>query len=135
MKINLCLNPKRSPQRRWESKNFNGDVKLGGNIVKNISLFINGKKNNKETEKLFPVYVTENEKMEGAKLENKTIKELKTMIFEKINLLPTEQQELQEEIYEKTVKNKKKNQFITFYQIICELEENGSIEKINEIAE
>ena len=103
--------------------------------LKNISTFINGKKNNEKSEKLIPVYVTENEKIEGEKLENKTIKDLKVMIFEKINTLPTERQELQEEIYEKTVKNKKKNQFVAFYQLLCELEENESTEQINEIEE
>ena len=48
-------------------------------------------------------------------------------------MLPTKRQE---EIYEKTVKNKNKINFVAFYQLLCELEEeNESTEQINEIEE
>ena len=102
---------------------------------KNISKFINGKKSNAEIGKLVSVYVTQEEKIEAAKIENKTIKEIQIMIFQKMSVLSCESQELQEEIYQKTVKNKTKEKHITFYQVLCELEEKEFVENVEDNVE
>ena len=78
---------------------------------RNLSTFINGKEIN-EAIKLVPAYVTRDEKMEAEKIETKTIAELQLLIFQKIKVLSNEKQELHEEIYQKTVRNKNKEKYI-----------------------
>jgi len=77
--------------------------------------------------KLVPAYVTEDKKIQGEKIENKTIAE-----FQRIKNLPIERQELQEEIYHKTVRNINKAKYVKFYYILCELEEEEVVEKMKE---
>ena len=101
---------------------------------RNLGEFINAKQSN-ESVKLTTAHVTQEEKEESERIENKTIPELQYLIFRKINDLSNEVQDLQEEVYEKTVKNKTKAQHIKFYYVLCELEENEHIEKINEHVE
>ena len=78
--------------------------------------------------KLVPVYVTQMEQMEAEKIENKSVPELTLLIFQKIDALPIEKQQMQEEIFEKTIKNKKKDKYIQFFYELCELLENESEE-------
>ena len=55
---------------------------------------------------LVPIYVTKAEEEEALLLENKTVKKLKVLIFQKLESFPPEMQVLHEDIYRKTVKNK-----------------------------
>lgn len=128
------VNPKKSEVHESIDRkhNLSEDLLELDNIAeKNVSLFINGKKI-KEAVKLVPAYVTEDEKVQAEKIENKTIAELQVFIFQKIKNLSIERQELQEEIYQKTVRNKNKAKYVKFYYILCELEEKEVVEKMKE---
>ena len=72
---------------------------------------------------LVPVYVTKAEENEAMLLENKTVKELKVLIFQKIESFPNEMQALHEDIYQKTVKNKTKNDHFEFLYQLYDLAE------------
>ena len=57
--------------------------------------------------KLVPVYVIKTEEEEAMLLENKTIKELQVLIFQRLESFSSEMQMLQEEIYQKNSQKQK----------------------------
>ena len=64
--------------------------------------------------------VTMKEKDLNDEVSNKTIDEIKILIFKKIDRLGEEKQELFEDIFAKTVKNKNKSKYIDYYNELCE---------------
>jgi len=85
-----------------------GDLLCLDEISKNNLADYMEAREKQESVKLSLAYVTIEEKRKGENLINKSIDELKTLIFQKICELPTEKHELYEEIYVKSVKNKQK---------------------------
>ena len=81
--------------------------------MENATKFIEAKLND-EAPKLVPVFVTEKEKEEYCSLYNKTIKQITTIILNLIENLDDAKAKLQREIFEKTVKRKKKEKYIEF---------------------
>ena len=80
--------------------------------------------NNREDAKqegLRVAYVTHEEKTEAKKIENKTLAELQQIIFELIHNLPTEMQDIMEDILKRKVKNKQKKEHNTFLYELLEL--------------
>ena len=68
------------------------------------------------------MYVTKQQQSTDNFFENKTTSNIQELIFQKIELLQSsENQKLQEEIYNKTVINKKKANYIEFYYKLCEV--------------
>ena len=70
--------------------------------------------------KLVPIYVTKFEMEEASKLENKTVQEIKVLIFTLMDNLKNDAQKLQEDVYKKTVKNSNKERHIEFVQELIE---------------
>ena len=58
------------------------------------------------SEEIKIAYVTTKDKEESEKLENKTVNELKKLIFEQINCLPIDAHELMEDVFKSSVKTK-----------------------------
>lgn len=135
-KIRLHVREKKyllNPKQLSEHKSLDGKIKMSNDLVSfasisvgNIKQYIEAKVKNEST-KMVPVYVTQQEYEEGYTIENQTISSLLVQIFRKIEELDAENQKLQEEIFVKTVKNKKKAHYIEFYYKLCELNENNII--------
>ena len=100
--------------------------KIGDN---NLKKYIYAKCEGTEV-KLTKIFVTENEKLESEKVENKTIDEIKRMIYEKIGEMAPEQQSLHEEIFLKNIKNKRKQEHVNYYYELNEIEIDNEIEEI-----
>ena len=110
-----------------QSKVLSTDLVALPSIAKeNISHYIDTKTNNQDPN-LAIIYVTQDEEIEAQKLINRTMSELKVIIFECIENLSPQNQNLQEEIYEKTVKNKKIQVHIDFIYSLQSLVEKETI--------
>ena len=64
---------------------------------------------------------------------NKAIDEIKILIFKQIDRLGEEKQELFEDIFAKTVKNKNKSKYIDYYNELCEQSESEDEEEDEEV--
>ena len=90
---------------------------IGNNNVRRyMAIKEDGKENT-----LRVAYVTESEKEEAEKIENKTVAELKTNIFEFIHKLPMEMQDIMEDVFKRKIKNKQKKDYIKFFYELFEL--------------
>ena len=98
------------------SKNL---INLGNIKTINMKNYINNKTKGEHI-KLMCVYATEEEDIESGKLENKTMEEIKVMIYTELEKLPLEQKQLQEDMFRKNVKNKRKQEYIQFFTGLCE---------------
>ena len=90
----------------------------------NLKKYIKGKCEGTQV-KLVQIYETEKEKLESEKVENKTIEEIKILIFEIIAEMAAEKQSLHEEIFIKNVKNKTKEKYVEYFYQLRELD-NGN---------
>ena len=93
----------------------------------NTKIYIEAKMN-KSTPNISPVYVTQEEYEEANSIENSTIAELKVLIYKMIDTLDKEAAISQQKIYDKTVKNKRKEKYIEFYYTLCELVDTENID-------
>lgn len=85
-----------------------------------------------EVLKLTPVFVTKKEEQEFFSLENRTIEELKVLIFNLIDGLDEENSKLQTELFQKTVVKKKKEKYIEFLLTLNELVDNDNVNDVFE---
>ena len=96
-------------------------VSFSAIAVENIKQYIDIKQDS-DLIRIRPVYVTKQQQSTDNFFENKTTSNIQELIFQKIELLQSsENQKLQEEIYNKTVRNKKKANYIEFYYKLCEV--------------
>ena len=103
-------------------------IKLPSIAVENITNYIKAKIAGK-TVKLTPVFVTREEEEEFCSIQNKTKDEIKVLIYKLIETLDKESAKLQCEVFEKTVKRKKKEDYIEFFQSLIEQIEGGDAEE------
>ena len=94
-------------------------IKLPSIAVENTTNYIKAKIVG-ETVKLTPVFVTQEEEEEFCSIQNKTKDEIKVLIYKLIETLDRESAKLQCEIFEKTVKRKRKEDYIEFLQSLIE---------------
>ena len=73
-----------------------------------------------------PVYVTKEEHKEANSIGNSTIADLKIMIFKIIDTLNKDDASIQQEIYNKSVKRKKKEKYVEHFYSLCELTETAN---------
>ena len=93
-------------------------VRFSSIAVDNIKNYVESKVNNVEV-KITLVFVTHEEQEEANCIENKSIKDIQILIYKKMENL--ESSHLQEEIFEKTVRNKSKSKYIEFFYKLCEI--------------
>ena len=70
-----------------------------------------------------PVYVTKEEYEEANSIVNSTIGDLKIMTFKIIDSLNKDYPSIQQEIYNKSVKGKRKEKYVEYFYTLCELAE------------
>ena len=90
----------------------------------NIKQYVQAKLNNTHI-KIVPVYATQQEIDEAGKIENKTITELQVLIYRTIDIFDPQNQKLQEDIFEKSVKNQNKCKYIEFLTKLYEVSETS----------
>ena len=90
--------------------------------VNNITKYTEAKIN-KTAVTTTPVYVTKEEYEEANSIENSAIGDLKIMIFKIIDTLNKDDASIQQEIYNKSVKGKKKEKYIEYFYSLDELAE------------
>ena len=73
-----------------------------------------------------PVYITKEEYEEANSIENSTIADLKIMLFKIIDTLNKDDASIQQEIYNKSVKGKKKEKYVEYFYSLCELAETAN---------
>ena len=73
-----------------------------------------------------PVYITKEEYEEANSIENSTIADLKIMLFKIIDTLNKDDASIQQEIYNKSVKRKKKEKYVEYFYSLCELVETAN---------
>ena len=93
--------------------------------VKNINECIEAKIN-KTAVTMIPVYVTKEEYEEANSIEYSTIADLKIMIFKIIDTLNKDDASIQQEIYNKSIKGKKKEKYVEYFYSLCELAETAN---------
>ena len=93
--------------------------------VKNINECIEAKIN-KTAVTMIAVYVTKEEYEETNSTEYSTIADLKIMIFKIIGTLNKDDASIQQEIYNKSVKGKKKEKYVEYFYSLCELTETAN---------
>ena len=125
-KQKYLLNPKIKDQHvSIDGKKTMSDelVSFASIAVKNINEYMEAKIN-KAAVTMTPVYVTK-EKYEATanSIENSTIADLKIMIFKIIDTLNKDDASIQQEIYNKSIKGKKKEKYVEYFYSLCELAE------------
>ena len=98
-------------------------IKLPSIAISNAKEYINAKINGASI-KLTPVFVTQEDEEEYCSLQNKTKDEIKTLIYRVIETFDKDTSKFQYEIFDKTVKRKKKEDYIEFFLSLAEQIEN-----------
>ena len=98
--------------------------------VNNISEYIEAKIN-KTAITTTPVYVTMEKYEEANSIENSTIGYLKIMIFKMNDTLNKDDASIQQEIYNKSNKGKRKENYIEYFYSLCELAETKNLEELD----
>jgi len=75
--------------------------------------------------KLTPIFVSEEQKAEFEKIENCTKKEIENKILDIMRDFDEQQQNLYYEYFQKEVKNKTKEKFVNFYQVLEDVYNNN----------
>ena len=78
---------------------------------------------------LKPVYVTEKDHEEANKIEHLTKDQIKVKLFQIMDTLPTAEGALQQEKFQKLVKNCPKSKYIEFFYEICDLQRDLVVEE------
>ena len=78
---------------------------------------------------LKPVYVAEKDYEEANKIEHLTKDQIKVKLFQIMNTLPTAEGALQQETFQKLVKNCPKSKYIEFFYEICDLQRDLVVEE------
>ena len=97
-------------------------IRFASLAVNNINEYIEAKIN-KTSDTLTPVYVTKEEYEEANSIENSTIGDLRIMTFKIIDTLNKDDPSIQQEIYNKSVKGKRKEKYVEYFYTLCELAE------------
>ena len=98
--------------------------------VNNISEHIEAEIN-KTAVTTTPVYVTMEKYEEANSIENSTIGYLKIIIFKMNDTLNKDGASIQQEIYNKSVKGKRKENYIEYFYSLCELAETANLEELD----
>ena len=127
-KQKYLLNPKIENQRVIiDGKRTISDelISFDSIAVNNISEYIEAKIN-KTAVTTTPVYITNEEHEEANSIENRKIGDLKIMLFKTIDTVNKDDASIQQEIYNKSVKGKKKEKCIEYFYSLCELAETAN---------
>ena len=90
--------------------------------IQNTEIYIKSKLDDNPLH-ITPVFATQADLDNHCSLKNKTIKEIDTFICTLINKLDEQSAKLQTEVFEKTVKNKKKEKYLEFvYKLYDQVE-------------
>ena len=106
---------------------INGNIKMSCRLEsfpfiakENFQAYVNQHLDGKDDLKIHPVFATENEDIEYAKIENKTISEIQIITFNLIKLMNTVDQRKYNEYYKKCVKSKSKSVYVEFHNMVQE---------------
>ena len=81
----------------------------------NFQSYLKAKNSDEQEAKIKPINVTQDDFEDSTKVENCTKEEVKIKIYELLDQLAENEQELQEEVFIKTIKNRNKSAYISFY--------------------
>ena len=97
----------------------------------NIKQYINGRTLEKDIT-IKPIYNTHEEAEQETSLLNVTTNELKGKIFQTLKMLDAETSKMMEEAYNRSVKNRKKENYIEFYYKLCDILDDNEVSVIED---
>ena len=97
----------------------------------NIKQYINGRALEKDIT-IKPIYNTHEEAEQETSLLNVTTNELKGKIFQTLKMLDAETSKMMEEAYNRSVKNRKKENYIEFYYKLCDILDDNEVSVIED---
>ena len=97
----------------------------------NIKQYINERALEKDIT-IKPIYITHEEAEQETSLLNVTTNELKVKIFQTLKMLDAETSRMMEEAYNRSVKNRKKENYIEFYYRLCDILDDNEVSVIED---
>ena len=97
----------------------------------NIKQYINERALEKDIT-IKPIYITHEEAEQETSLLNVTTNELKVKIFQTLKMLDAETSKMMEEAYNRSVKNRKKENYIEFYYRLCDILDDNEVSVIED---
>ena len=79
-----------------------------------------------------PIYITHEEAEQETSLLNVTTNEPKVKIFQTLKMLDAETSKMMEEVYNRSVKNRKKENYIEFYYKLCDILDDNEVSVIED---